>query len=50
MCDSTPTGLIEPLQDFDRTPTILYPWAITVFYYYDLIKLVRHCLVGFHVI
>ena len=26
----------EPLQDFDRTPTALYPRAITVFYYYDL--------------
>ena len=31
-CDSTPTNLREPLQDFDRTPTTLYPRAITVFY------------------
>ena len=31
-CISRYLYVIEPLQDFHRTPTTLYPWAITVFY------------------
>ena len=34
LCNRTPRSLIESLQDFDRTPTILYPHYSV--YHYDL--------------